>query len=105
RAMRNHNPCGTPDRRLCARILINEALVSLDGGLVVLHLVHVIGGRSEDWRGMFVLRKCVGKLERACDRIAFDGVLLLLAGNPEPLAVCITRCVSRSSRRRMTVVS
>src|SRR5712692_880235 len=105
RAMRNHNPRGTPDRRLCARILIDDALVSLDGSLVVLHLVHVIGGRSEDRRGVFVLRECVGKFERACDGIALDGVLLLLAGNLQLLAVCIDRGVSCSCRLRMRRVS
>src|SRR5882757_8052420 len=66
--MRNHNPCGTPDRRRCARILIDDALVGLDGSLVVLHLIHVIGGRSEDDRGVFVLRKGleVGAVPLAC---------------------------------------
>src|SRR5215472_1001639 len=43
RTMRNHNPRGAPDGRLCAWILIDEALVGLDGSLVVLHLVHVTG--------------------------------------------------------------
>src|SRR5437870_4502124 len=103
--MRNHNPRGTPDRRRCARILIDDALVSLDGSLVVLHLVHVIGGRSEDRRGVFVLRECVGKFERACDGIALDGVLLLLAGNLQLLAVCIDRGVSCSCRLRVRCVS
>ncbi len=101
RAMRNHNPRGTPDRRRCARILIDDALVGLDGSLVVLHLVHVIGGRSENRRGVFVLRECVGKFERACDGIALDGVLLLLVGNLQLLAVCIDRGVSCSCRLRM----
>src|SRR5947207_638797 len=105
RAMRNHNPCGTPDRRLSSRILIDQALVGLDGGLVVLHLVHVIGGRSEDRRGMFVLREGVGEFERACDGIVFDGVLLFLVGNLQLLAVCIDRGVSRSCRLRMRRIS
>ena len=99
--MRNHNPRGTPDRRRCARILIDDALVGLDGSLVVLHLVHVIGGRSENRRGVFVLRECVGKFERACDGIALDRVLLLLVGNLQLLAVCIDRGVSCSCRLRM----
>src|SRR6266581_1569723 len=50
---------------------------------------------------MFVLRECVGKFERACDGIALDGVLLLLAGNLQLLAVCIDRGVSCSCRLRM----
>src|SRR6266436_5169516 len=99
--MRNYNPRGTPDRRRCARILIDDALVGLDGSLVVLHLIHVIGGRSEDDRGVFVLRECVGKFERACDGIALDGVLLLLVGNLQLLAVCIDRGVSCSCRLRV----
>ncbi len=78
RAVRNDNPRGAPDGRLRARIVIDDALGGLDGGAVVLHLVQVIGGRSQDRRGLFVLRERVGKFERACDRIALDGVLLLL---------------------------
>ena len=98
RAVRNHNPRGTPDGRLRARILIDHALVGLDGGAVVLHLVHVIGGRSEDRRGLFVRREGVGEFERACDRIVLDGVLLFLVGDLQLLAVCVDRGVTRGCR-------
>src|SRR5260221_3130334 len=54
---------------------------------------------------MFVLRECVGKFERACDGSALEGVLLLLAGNLQLLAVCIDRGVSCSCRLRMRRVS
>ena len=54
---------------------------------------------------MFVLRECVGKFERACDRIALDGVLLLLAGDLQLLAVCVDRGVARGCRLRMRRVS
>src|SRR4029077_8441405 len=78
RGVRNDNPGGTPDRPIRGRIFIDDALVGLDGGLLVLHLVQVIGRRSENRRSVLVLRECVGKLERAHDRIALDGALLLL---------------------------
>ncbi len=45
---------------------------------------------------MFILRECVSKFERACDGIALEGVLLLLVGNLQLLAVCIDRGVSGS---------
>src|SRR5262249_57398236 len=68
-------------------------------------LVQVIGGSSEDRCGMFVLRECVGKFERARDCIVLDGVLLLLAGNLQLLAVCIDCGVSCSCRLLMQRVS
>ena len=105
RGVRNDNPGGTPDCRIRARIFIDDALVGLDGGLVILHFVHVIGGRSENRRSVLILRECVGKLERACDRIALDGVLLLLAGELQLLAVCEDRSVARGCRLWMRRVS
>ena len=65
RAVRNHNPRGAPDARLRAGILVDDALGGRDGGAEVLHLVLVIGGRSQDRRGLFVLREGVGKFQRS----------------------------------------
>src|SRR5260370_17861346 len=44
-------------------------------------------------------------LFRSCDGIALDGVLLLLVGNLQLLAVCIDRGVSCSCRLRVRSVS
>ena len=77
----------------------------VDGGAVVLHLVQVIGGRSQDRRGLFVLRERVGKFERACDRIALDGILLLLARDLQLLAVGVDRGIARGCRLRVRRVS
>src|SRR4029434_9673728 len=78
RAVRNDNPRRASDGHVRAGIGVDETLGGRDGGAVVLHLIHVIGRRTQDRRGMLVVRKCVGKFERACNRIALDGLLLVL---------------------------
>src|SRR5262249_32719777 len=52
RTVRNHNPCGASDGRPRARIFIDNALGGGDGGTKVLHLVLIIGSRSQDRRGL-----------------------------------------------------
>ena len=106
RAVRNDNPGGTPEGQLRARIGVDDALGGVDGGAIVLHLVQVIGGRSQDRRGLCVVRERVGKFERACDRIVLDGVPLLLARDLQLLAVGIDGGVARGCRlgvRRVSV--
>ena len=106
RAVRNDNPRRTTDGRLRARIVIDDALRRLDRRAVLLHFVHVISGRPEDVRGVFVLRERVGKFERACDRIALGDILLLAAGSLQLLAVCVDCRVARACRpgvRRVAV--
>ena len=78
RTVRNHNPCGASDAHLRARIFINNTLGGAHGGAKVLHLVLVIGGRSQDRCGLCVGRERVSKFDRACDRIVLDGVQILL---------------------------
>ncbi len=87
--MRNHNPRGAPDGHLRARIFIDNALGGGDGGAKVLHLVLVIGGRSQDRCGLCVGRERVGKFDRACDRIVLDGVQILLGCDLQLLAICV----------------
>ena len=104
--MRNDNPCRAPERRVRPRIGIDDALGGIDGGAVVLHLIHVVGSRSQYRGGLFVLRERIGKLERACDRIALDLVLVFgcRAGGLELLAVCVDRGVTRVCRLGMARV-
>ena len=104
RTVRNDNPGGAPDGRVRAWIRIDDSLGGVDGGAVVLHLVHVIGGRSQDRRGVFVFRKCVGKFERACDRLALDGILLL-ARVLQQFTVCVNSGVACVCRLRVRWVS
>ena len=61
--MRHHNPGGATDGRIPIWIAIDEALCCLDRRMVILHFVHVIRGRTQDLRGVFVLRESVGKFE------------------------------------------
>src|SRR5207248_9233567 len=98
RAVRNDNPRRAADSRLRTWIAIDEPLCRLDRRTVILHFVHVVGGCPEDLCGVFVLREGVSKFERACDRIAFDDILLLGTRSLQLLAVCVDRGVARTCR-------
>ena len=101
RAVRHDDPRGAPDAGFSAGIGVDDALGGRDGGGVVLHLVQVVGGRSQDRGGLFVLRERVGEFDRAGDCIVLDDVQLRLVRDLQLLAVGVDRGVPRGRRLRM----
>ena len=90
---------------LRAWIFIDDALGGAHGGAIVLHLVLVIGGCSQDRCGLCVGRERVGEFDRACDRIVLDGLQILLAYDLQLLAICVNCGVTRGCRLSVCRVS
>ena len=72
RAMRNDYPGGTPNARLCVGIPLDYALSGINCGAIILQFVQIIRRRSQNGRGLSMIREGFGKFQRACDGFLFD---------------------------------
>src|SRR5881628_2647998 len=101
RAVRHDDPRGAPDGRRGGRIGVDDAPGGRHGDAVVLHLVQLVRGRSQDHRRLLVLWEGVGEFDRARDHLARDGVALFWVRELQLLAVGVHRGVARGRRLRV----
>ena len=85
--MRDDRPCGQPQRRVGARIPIDQRLRGRASGRELLHRVEILRRGAQHDRGMLVLGERFGEPERAVDGRVFHRRHLVVSRRLQLLAV------------------